>query len=99
MTDANYTDDLVLPANTPAQVKSLLLSLQQVAGGIGLYVNGNITEYMCFKQKRAISNSSSKPLKLVNQFTYLDCNISSTESDVSICLAKALNAIDRLSII
>ena len=31
--DADYEDDLVLLANTPAQVKSLLHSLEQVAGG------------------------------------------------------------------
>ena len=42
-------DDLTLLANTPAQTKSLLHSLQQAAGGIGLYVNANKTEFMYFK--------------------------------------------------
>ena len=41
---------------------------------------------------------SDQPLKL-EQFTYLVCNISSTERDVNIHLAKAWNAIGRLSII
>ena len=36
---------------------------------------------------------------LVDQFTYFGCNISFTESDVSVCLAKVWNAIDKLSII
>ena len=35
MTDTDYTDDLVLLANTPAQAKSLLHSLEQAARGIG----------------------------------------------------------------
>ena len=90
----NYADDLALFVNTPALAESLLHSLEQAAGGIGHYMNLNKTEYICFKQKR-----SGKPLKLVGQFIYLGSNISSTESDVNICLAKAWNAIDRLSVI
>ena len=39
-------DDLMLLSNIPAQVESLL----QV-GGIGLNMNVNKTEYMCFKEK------------------------------------------------
>ena len=39
------------------------------------------------------------PLKLVNHFTYLGNNISSTESDVNKCIGKAWTAIDRLLII
>ena len=35
---------------------------------------------------------SGKPLKLVDQFTYLRSNISSTESDMKIRLAKVWNA-------
>ena len=42
---------------------------------------------------------SGKPLKLVNQFLYLSSNISSTENSVTICIGKAWNTIDRLSII
>ena len=42
---------------------------------------------------------SVKPLKLADQFPYLDSNISSTERDINIHIAKVLNAIDRLLII
>ena len=44
ITDANYTNDIVLLAITPAHTKSLLHSLQQAASGIGLYVNLGKTE-------------------------------------------------------
>ena len=37
--DADYADDLVFLANTPAQAKSLLQSLEQSARDIGLYMN------------------------------------------------------------
>ena len=38
-TDMDYTDDIALLANTPAQAQSLLHSLEQAADGIGLHVN------------------------------------------------------------
>ena len=39
--DADYADDIALLANTPAQAKSLLHSLEWAAGGIGLHVNAD----------------------------------------------------------
>ena len=53
---------------------------------------------MCFKQG-AISTLCGKPLKLVDQFTYLSSNISSPERDVNICITKVWNALDRLLLI
>ena len=44
--DADHADDLTLLTNTPALAKSLLHSLEQVAGGIGLYVNANKTVHI-----------------------------------------------------
>ena len=43
---------------------------------------------MCFKQEGAISTLTRKPLKLVNQFTYLGSNITSTESNINILKSK-----------
>ena len=51
MIDADYTDDLALLANTPAQGEFLLCSLEQVAESISLYLNANKTGFMPFKQK------------------------------------------------
>ena len=93
MTD--YADDLALFVNITAQAEFLLHSLEQAAGAIGLFVNVNKTEFRRFKQEGTISTLSGKPLKLVDQFTYLSNNISSTESDINIYLAKAWIAIDR----
>ena len=39
ISDADYTDDIALLANTPAQAKSLLHSLERAAGDIDLHVN------------------------------------------------------------
>ena len=59
-------------------------------------MNSYKTEFMYFKQDGAISTLNGKPLKLVDQFTYLCSNISLTESDVDIRIGKAGAAIDRL---
>ena len=73
-----YTDDIALLANTPTPAESLLLSLEQAAGVIGLYVNADKMEYMCFNQKGDISM-----LRSVDKFTYLRSSVSSTENDIN----------------
>ena len=95
----HYTHDQMLLVNTPAQTEFQLYNLGQAAGGIGLNMNANKTEFMHFKQKRATSTLSDRSLKLVDQFPYLGNNISFTESKVNVLLAKAWTEIDRLSII
>ena len=92
ITDADYADDLVLLGNTPVQAKSLLHFLEQVARGIGLYMNPDKTELTCFNQDGAISSLNHKPLKSVNQFTYLRMLF-------NICTGKAWTAIYCLTTI
>ena len=48
--NADYADDLVLPAKTPAQERSLLYSEEQVTAGILLYVN-EIKQRTCVIKK------------------------------------------------
>ena len=59
-------------------------------------MNTNKTEFMSFKQEATLRG---RPLKLHDKFTYLGSNISSSEIDVNILLAKDWTAIDRLLII
>ena len=97
--DADYADDIVLLANTPAQAEYLQHSLEWAVGGIGLHVNANKTEYMYFNQRGNISLLHGVSLKLVNKFPYLRSSISSTENDINRQLVKAWTAIDSLSVI
>ena len=99
ITDADYTDDIAILANTPNQAKTLLHSLEQAAAGIGLYINTHKTEYMWYNQMGDISTLDRTPLKLVDKFTYLGSSVSSTEKDIDTRLTKAWTAINRLSII
>ena len=79
--DADYTDDIALLANTPAQAETLLHSLEIAAGGIGLYVNVDKMEYMCLNQKGDISKLNGSSLKLEDKFTYLGSSVSSIEKN------------------
>ena len=97
--DADYADDLALLANTPNQAETLLHSLERAAAGIGLHVNANKTEYMCYNQTGNTATLDGASLKLVDKFTYLGSSVSSTEKDIDTRLTKAWTAIDRLSII
>ena len=79
ITDVDYADDIALLANTPAQAESLLHSLERAAGGIGLHVNADKTEFMCFNQRGDTSPLKGGHLKLVDKFTYLGSTVSSRE--------------------
>ena len=43
ITDVDYTDDIMLLANTPAQAETLLHSLERAGVGISLHVNAHKT--------------------------------------------------------
>ena len=51
ITDADFADDIALLSNAPAQAESLLHSLERAVAGIGLQVNADKKEYMCFNQR------------------------------------------------
>ena len=88
-----------LVANAPVQAETLLHSLKRETAGIGLQVNADKMEYMCFNQRGDIFTLNDSSLKLVDMFTYLVSNVSSTENDINTRRAKALTAIDMLSVI
>ena len=101
ITDADYSNDIALLANTSNQAKSLLHSLEPAAGGIGIHVNADKTEFMSFNQNqiRDISTRTGSPLKLVDKFTRLGSSVSSTENDINTRRAKTWSVFDRLSVI
>ena len=90
--------DLVFLANTPTQAEYRLHSLEQAAGGIGLHVNADKTECMCFNQKGEFSALNGGSLKLVDKFKYLGSSVSSTERDINMRLAKARITIDHMEV-
>ena len=99
ITDADYTDDIVILASTPNQAETLLHSLKWAAASLGLHVKAHKTEYMCFNQAGDISTLDGTSLKLVDKLTYLGSSVSSTKKDIDTQLTKAWTAIDKLSTI
>ena len=69
ITDADYTDDIAILANTPNQAETLLHSLERATEGIGFHVNAHKTQYMCYNQTGEISTLDRTSLKLVDRFT------------------------------
>ena len=53
--------------------------------------------HICYNQTGDITTLDGTPLKLVDKFTYLGSNVSSTEKDIDTRLTKAWIAIDRKS--
>ena len=86
--DADYANDIAPLANTPTQAENLLHSLERATVGIGLHVNVDKTEYMCFNQTGDISTLNGSSLKLADKFTYLGSSVSSTKTDNNMQLAK-----------
>ena len=99
ISNVDYTDDIALLANTSTQAEILRHRLEWAAAGIGLYVNTDKTEYMCFNQRGDISTLNSSFLKLLDKFTNVGSSVSSAETDINMRLEKAWTAIDRLSVI
>ena len=50
--DADNANDLGLLTNTLDQADSVLHSLEQAEGGIGLHMNTNKIQFICFKQEK-----------------------------------------------
>ena len=98
ITDMDYTDDKALQANTPTLAEFLLHSLEWAAGSIGLLVNADKMEHICFNQSDDITTINGGSPKLMDMFIYLRSSISSTENDINMQLVKAWTAIDRLSV-
>ena len=96
ITEPDYTDDIALLSNTPVLAENQLHSLERAAACIGLHVNAEKTEYMCFTQRSDVCTLNGSSLKLVDKFTCLGSRVSSTEKDINTLLAKALIAIGRL---
>ena len=99
ITDADYTDDIALLANTLNQAETLLHSLERAVAGIGLHVNAYKTEYMCYNQTGDISTLDGTSLKLVGKLTYPRKQRLINRKNIDTRLTKAWTAIDRLSII
>ena len=66
MTDANYINNLMHLANTPAKTESPLFYLEKATGNTGIHTNANKIESLHFKQG-ALSYLRGKLLEFLDQ--------------------------------
>ena len=97
ITDTGYADDLCLLSNTLEQAQEFLVRVEEAASEVGLIMNEKKTEYMCFNQTGSkLTSKSDRELNEVNNFQYLGSWIKTTEKDLSIRIAKAWSASNKL---
>ena len=101
ITDADYADDLAVLADVLKDATFLLQSIERTAKEIGLYLNADKTEFICFNQdaSEGMKSLNGEKIKQVEDFKYLGSYIASTEHDVNIRLGKvwdALNELDKI---
>ena len=99
ITDEDYADDRALLTSRPTHAESLSHSLERVAGGVGLHINSDKTEYKSFNQRGNISTLKGGSLKLGKKFIYLGSSVLSTENDINTWLAKTWTANDSISVV
>ena len=76
----------------------LLHSIERTAKEIGLYLNADETQFICFNQDalEGMKSLNGKKIKQVEDFKYLGSYIASIEHNVNIRLGKAWDAPNEL---
>ena len=96
ITDADYADDIALLSDFVQDAQIILHNLETASKEVGLYLNAKKTEYMCFNQDGDIKTLDGEQIQKVTQFTYLGSN-TNTEKDITIRIAKAWKALDKMT--
>ena len=102
ISDTGYADDLCMLSNTLEQAQELLDRVETAAAEVGLLINEKKTEYMSFSQPQAggtLASKTGKDLKKVDDFLYLGSWVNTTERDLSVRIAKAWAASNKLDTI
>ena len=89
-------------SNTLEQAQELLDRVETAAAEVGLLINEKKTEYMSFSQPQAggtLASKTGKDLKKVDDFLYLGSWVNTTERDLSVRIAKAWAASNKLDTI
>jgi hypothetical protein len=103
LTDLDFADDIAVLSSTPANMQTMILSIEHWALKVGLKINGPKTEFMvsgyCDPLAPPVSFhlSSGLELKRVLDFKYLGTWLLNPINDFKIRRAAAWSAIKRLN--
>ena len=98
ITNADYADDLAVLADVLKDATFLLHSIERTAKEIGLYLNADKTEFICFNEdaSEGMRSLNGEKIKQVDDFKYLRSYSTSTKHDVNIGLGKAWDSLNQL---
>ena len=99
LVDADFADDIALTTDTLSEAQSLLDSLETAARSIGLMLNDDKTKFMAINipcENGALTTSTGKSLKKVDDFKYLGAWVATTEHDFVVRKAKAWAACHKM---
>lgn len=99
LTDLDYADDLALTADQLHNAQELLLSLEDAAAKVGLFLNSKKTEYMTVNEAenhQSICSINGTQLKEVSDFKYLGSFVVDSKKDFMSRKGQAWNACNKL---
>ena len=100
ISDTGYADDLCMLSDTLQEAQELLTRVETAAAEVGLFMNEKKTEYMSFGLSgRPLASKSGADLKKVDDFLYLGSWVNTTERDLSVRIAQAWAASNKLDTI
>ena len=100
ISDTGYADDLCMLSDTLEEAQELLARVENAAAEVGLFMNEKKTEYMSFNQSgRPLKSESGVDLKKVDDFLYLGSWVNTSERDISVRIAQAWSASNKLDAI
>ena len=86
-----------MTSDTLEEAQELLARVETAATEVGLFMNEKKTEYIFLNQTGSnLTSETGKELKHVNDFLYLGSWINTTERDLSVRIARAWSASNKL---
>ena len=99
MTDTDYADNLKRKHIIPSGITTAEPNIKISSSRHWSLYECNLNSICVINKSEPFPHQVASLKKLVDQFSYLASNISSTKSDVNICLENMRNAVDNLSMI
>ena len=98
LTDLDFADDIALVSEQVDQAQQLLERVEAEAAGVGLMANAKKTKVMSYNQpvEPQIKTNDGSTLEIVNEFTYLGSQMSSSKADIKRRIALAWTSANKL---
>ena len=98
ITDCDFADDIVLLSNEIEQAQIFFKKVERETMKVGLHVNSEKTKFLALNQRVApeIITADGTNIECVDDYKYLGSWIGSTEKDISIRKAIAMESLEQI---